>query len=319
MHHIQRIGYISQELTNPVRISVGNFAGGSPVNDQREKQGETNRIVQTVHPQAIGSAQARNGQQNNHEQAALPKGPPDTGRPENAGQKQPGGESVQQTKKSSRKLRPGQRKPGANIAVRPEDAKSGQAASGRDDQYRKGLRRKFTDNQSIQNIADIFEKQRPARPVQRIHLPQAPNFGAGRSRDQQRIDERGQQQGRDRHLRNVPHRTSLEIKHDRPNHSPHDDHRVKAYDPAFDEILHGHRFPAVVVSIANDKTGQNKEEIDSQITVVDLLIQMTRRIGFEYMKPYDHNGGHAAQSVEDHVMRFRVSESRGRYRCFRHE
>lgn len=75
MHHIQRIGYISQELTNPVRISVGNFAGGSPVNDQREKQGETNRIVQTVHPQAIGSAQARNGQQNNHEQAALPKGP----------------------------------------------------------------------------------------------------------------------------------------------------------------------------------------------------------------------------------------------------
>ena len=101
MHHIQRIGYISQELTNPVRISVGNFAGGSPVNDQREKQGETNRIVQTVHPQAIGSAQARNGQQNNHEQAALPKGPPDTGRLENAGQKQPGGESVQQTKKSS--------------------------------------------------------------------------------------------------------------------------------------------------------------------------------------------------------------------------
>ena len=53
----------------------------------------------------------------------------------------------------------------------------------------------------------------------------------------------------------------------------------------FDKVFYGHRFPAVVISITDDKAGEDEEEIHRQVSVVDLLIYMTTRIGFKNVKP----------------------------------
>ena len=60
--------------------------------------------------------------------------------------------------------------------------------------------------------------------------------------------------------------------------------------------------------------GENEEEIDGQIAVVDPLIQVAGRKGFENMEPHDGQRRNSAQSVEYVVMRLRVCKGRRRNR-----
>ena len=64
--------------------------------------------------------------------------------------------------------------------------------------------------------------------------------------------------------------------------------------------------PAVVVGVTDDETRKYEEKIDGQIAVVDPLVEMAGRIGFEQMEPDDHDRRYAAQSVEYVVVRFGV-------------
>ena len=61
-----------------------------------------------------------------------------------------------------------------------------------------------------------------------------------------------------------------------------------------------------VVGVTDDETRKYEEKIDGQIAVVDPLVEMAGRIGFEQMEPDDHDRRYAAQSVEYVVVRFGV-------------
>ena len=77
--------------------------------------------------------------------------------------------------------------------------------------------------------------------------------------------------------------------------------------PPLEKILYRHLFlPAVVVGVTDDETRKYEEKIDGQIAVVDPLVEMAGRIGFEQMEPDDHDRRYAAQSVEYVVVRFGV-------------
>ena len=44
--------------------------------------------------------------------------------------------------------------------------------------------------------------------------------------------------------------------------------------------------------------GENEEEIDGQVSVIDFLVQMTGGVGFEQMEADDRQGCYSAQSVQ---------------------
>jgi hypothetical protein len=62
--------------------------------------------------------------------------------------------------------------------------------------------------------------------------------------------------------------------------------------------------PAVIVCIADNESGQHKEEIYSQIAMIDRLIRGTMIIGLKQVVGHHQHGSHSAQSVEDLVARF---------------
>ena len=75
-------------------------------------------------------------------------------------------------------------------------------------------------------------------------------------------------------------------------------HGLQADQPALEEVADGHLFPPVVVGVADDEAGENEEEIDGQVSVIDFLVQMTGGVGFEQMEADDRQGCHSAQSVQ---------------------
>ena len=89
-------------------------------------------------------------------------------------------------------------------------------------------------------------------------------------------------------------------------------------EPSRDKLPYRHSFPPVVIGVADHEPRQDEEEIDGQIAVVDSLIDVTCRKGFEHVKPDDHQRRYAAQSVEYVVVGFRICKCRRRDFCFRH-
>ena len=81
---------------------------------------------------------------------------------------------------------------------------------------------------------------------------------------------------------------------------------MQADEPALEELRDRHLFPAVVIGVPDYEPREYEEKIDGQIAVVDPLVEMAGRIGFEQMEPDDHDRRYAAQSVEYVVVRFGV-------------
>ena len=88
----------------------------------------------------------------------------------------------------------------------------------------------------------------------------------------------------------VPFYTALNQERDNSQNRSHDNHRVKTNQTAFEEIFHGQRLrPAVVIRIADNETGQDKEEIHCQITMIDTFDGSAsgKSVAFEDVIPYD--------------------------------
>ena len=83
-------------------------------------------------------------------------------------------------------------------------------------------------------------------------------------------------------------------------------------EPALEELRDGHLFPPVVIGVSDYESREYEEEIDGQIAVVDPLIQVAGRKGFEDMEPHAGQRRNSAQSVEYIVMRLRVRKCRRR-------
>lgn len=86
-----------------------------------------------------------------------------------------------------------------------------------------------------------------------------------------------------------------------------DNHRMQPDQSPPEEILHFQStLPPIVIGITDNKSGEDEEEIDSQISVVKPLIDGAGCEPFENMVENDHQGCNPAQSVEYLIVRFSI-------------
>ena len=74
--------------------------------------------------------------------------------------------------------------------------------------------------------------------------------------------------------------TLLEVEEQGANEGTADDHRMKANETTLEEGPCCHSVPTVVVGIADDKAGENEEEVNGQITVVQRMDGTKSEMGF---------------------------------------
>ena len=306
MDHIERIGDVAQEFADPRGYPVGGPARSRQPDDRREKDDGADGIVNSVHPQVLAAPDAQHGGDGDDGDGADPECTFNLYGSEYPCQQQTCRECEQQAQGTAEDVLLRQRESHAQIAERSPDGECRQSAGGQQDQNGERTGRKQPDEEGIKDVADVFEEQRPAGAVQRVHLPHAPDFGPGGRRNQQSVHQRGEEQRPDRHRRYVPDGASLEIEHHGADQGSDDDHRVQADETPFEELPDRHLRPTVVVGVADDETREDEEEIDGQVAVVDPLVEVAGRISLEQVKAHDRQRGHAAQSVENVVMRFGI-------------
>ena len=95
-----------------------------------------------------------------------------------------------------------------------------------------------------------------------------------------------------------PHIAILKIEQRRTDGHAQHHHGLQADQAPLEETADGHPPPTVVVGVADDEAGENEEEINGQVSVIDFLVQMTGGVGFEQMEADDRQGCHSAQSVQ---------------------
>ena len=82
---------------------------------------------------------------------------------------------------------------------------------------------------------------------------------------------------------------------------------MKAHQPPLAEVPQGHVSPAVVIGVSDDETGQHKEEVHGQVTVVDDLIRVELEVpgaAFKHVEQNHHDSGYPAETVQSGVVRF---------------
>ena len=224
--------------------------------------------------------------------------PPIRGTAEYARHQQPGREREQQAQGAADYVLFRQGEADADVAERSPYGERGQAAAREQDQRGQSPSGKSAEEKRVENVAYVFEEQRPARAVERIHLADSPDFGTGGRGDEQGVHQRGYEQHGHGDFRDIPDRAALKVEHDGSDQGSDHDHGLQADQPALEEVADGHLFPPVVVGVADDEAGENEEEINGQVSVIDFLVQMTGGVGFEQMEADDRQGCHSAQSVQ---------------------
>ncbi len=210
-----------------------------------------------------------------------------------------------------------ERPPHAEVPEAREVAhgEGGETRPRKGDERREGARREPPQHERIEDVAYVFEEERPAGTVERKHLAVAAHLGAraGRHREEQHGQQHGRQHRRKGDRRAVPPHAPLQAEGDGPQHGRQHDHRMQPNEAPSEKRPERHAPPpTVVVGIADDEAREQEEEVDGQIAVVEPLVEGTRGESLEDMVPDDEQGGDAAQSVEDVVMGFGVGECRGR-------
>lgn len=163
VYHVQGVRYVAQELAYPRRRLVRRLARGSEINDQREDRGGASGVVQPVHPQVLAAADPGHGRYRDDSQSAYPESSPDTDgleyratsaarpRTRTAGARSrrlcslPSGRSRRRCRRAVpiRRTRSGRSR---------EQDQRGQSPSG-----------KSAEEKRVENVAYVFEEQRPAR------------------------------------------------------------------------------------------------------------------------------------------------------------
>ena len=179
MHHVKGVGDIPQEFARAGGRSVGRQSRSTYPYKQREEHDGADSVVEAVHPVGRAAADVRHREQDDDGQAADPEGTPDTPWFEDARHQQSRREGEEQPQEAALQVGATQRPSHAQMAVAGEaaDGIGGQSRRGQGDQHLQRACRQAAQYQRVEDVTDIFEEERPARPVQREHLTVAPHLG----------------------------------------------------------------------------------------------------------------------------------------------
>ena len=177
-----------------------------------------------------------------------------------------------------------------------EYSKRSQSRTRQRNEHRKCFGAHSAKNQSIQNIPDVFEEERPGGTVERKHFAISTHFVArsGIRRYQEKTEQRGKHYHGNGRGSAVPFFTALNYEGEGAQHKSHHNHGVQTDKPAFEKIFDGHFLPTVVVGITNHESGKNKEKVDSQVAMIEPLVERAGSESLEYVVKNDHDGSYTA-------------------------
>ena len=166
-------------------------------------------------------------------------------------------------------------------------------------------RRELSQYHYIEQAADVFEEERPVRPVERKRLRVAADIEEERRGEEEEGEDEGCEHHGCPHALALPVRETLQGEAGKTHDGSHYHHGVQADEAAENKPTCCQ--PAVgqtgIVGIAHDEAREDEEEIHGQETVVEMLFGSTRGEGngFEEMIDQYPNGGYSAQTIEDDV------------------
>lgn len=185
------------------------------------------RIVQSVHPQILTAADARNRRRATTHRLHIQKAPRIcTGL--YAREQQAGREREHQAQRTADHIFFGHGEPDAD--GRPAGPQTANAASphpARKTTTERALVESLRMKKAYRIFPAYSKNSRPARAVERVHLAQPPDFRAGACRNQAGVHQRRRQQHRHRDFGHVPDGAALEIEHDGTDQGTDHDHGVR--------------------------------------------------------------------------------------------
>ena len=164
-----------------------------------------------------------------------------------------------------------QRKEGAH------DAQGGQRSLGQ-----------VTENERVQDIADILERQGPLRSVEGVQFSPAADIQPVSARNYEQSHHEAQGKFPALYLQGLRERGSRKEKQRSPHERAGNHHRVQPRETPLEKAPGGHPVPSVIISIAHDKAAQHEEEIHSQVAVIHDLIGRAFGIGLENVEQDHH-------------------------------
>ena len=316
---VDGIGDIAEPAADGRAPGAGRDRPGARQHDEREHHQDAERLVQAVR-HALLPADARHRQQHHDHQAAPPESPFQADRRpagigrapvrrQDPGDQQAAQERIEQPREGDVDLVRGQRPAADHVVLRllqqaehvPPQGQVQREERAPDAQ--RGQRRlgQVPQHERIQDVADILERQRPLRAVERVQLAPAADVQPLPARDHEEPHQQAQGELPPLHLQGLREGRPGEEEQRRPHERARDHHRVQARQAPLEEAPGGHPVPAVVVGVAHHETAQHEEEIHRQVPVVHDLEGRTLGISLEDVEQDHHERGHAAQPVQDLV------------------
>ncbi len=191
-----------------------------------------------------------------------------------------------------------------DVAARAEDGELDEQAGGEEDEDSHGLVRELAEADGVEDVGDVLEEEGPGGAVEGVHLLPAADVHGGQHRDEGEADDHEEKRLPDRRGRDErEHGAELEIEEGGADDAAHDDHGLQTDEAALVEVPLAHLAPAIVVGVGDDEAGEQEEEVDGEVTVVDELGEaVVVGVGLEGVEDDDHEGGDTAQTVEDLVV-----------------
>lgn len=318
---IERIGNIAEELAQLRAYRIGGAAACSDEHDDREYQQDGYCLIDAVR-NAILASDAWNGEDHNENERCPPEAAFELDRAacriagtdavaKDAREHETTEEWIEQSGKTDVELIGCDAPSALNVilwcteesAHIPAESEVEREECCNGNEYSQTPFWQMTEYENVEDIGNVLEGERPVWTVERVELLPAADIETWSARYHEKTHDEAEPE--------LPcwygehHREGLraEIVHTCTYHCAHDDHRVKTYEAALEEAPGGHSVPTIVVGITDDETGEDKEEIDSEIAVIDMLLAAPWCVGFEQVEQYNKYCGYTAESVKDLISR----------------
>ena len=322
MRDVDGIGDVAEPSADGRAPGIDRHRSGARQDDDREQHQDADRLVQAVRD-ALLAADARHGQQHDDDQAAPPettlqvdRGAAGIGlrpvRRQDPGNEQAAQERIEQPRESDVDLVRRERPAADHVEVRGFQQAEHVPAQG-EVQREEGARAaqdgerglgQVPEDERIQDVADILERQCPLRAVERVQFAPTADIQPLPARDHEESHQQAQGELPAFHFQGLRERGPGEEEQRRPDERARDHHRVQARETPLEESPGGHPVPPVVIGVAHDKAAQREEEIHRQVPVIHDLEGRAFGISLEDVEQDHHEGGHAAEPVQDLVAGF---------------